>query len=72
MLLVFIYYCAFTPLSILWGIVFTDNMGINEYIVLAVTMIINFITEYLWTRFVVYRNDINTAPQKEKKNNKSK
>lgn len=66
MLLVLIYYCAFTPLSIWWGIALTDNLGWNKYLVLAITMVINFLTEYLWTRFVVYRDDINTAPKKEK------
>lgn len=67
MLLVFVFYCAFTPLSIWWGIALTDFAGWNKYIVLALTMVINFITEYLWTRFVVYRNNINTAKPKEKK-----
>ena len=64
MLLVFAYYCVFTPLSIWWGIALT-NVGWNSYIVLGFTMIINFLTEYLWTRFVVYKNHINTA-QKSK------
>lgn len=64
MLLVLAYYCVFTPLSILWGNALT-NAGWNEYIVLGLTMIINMATEYLWTRFVVYRNDINTAVKKD-------
>ncbi len=55
MLKVFGYYCIFTPLSIWWGDVLTIN-GWNEYIVLAGTMIINFVTEFLFTRFIVYRN----------------
>ena len=67
MLLVFVFYCAFTPLSIWWGIALTDA-GWNSYIVLFLTMVINMATEFLWTRFVVYRDDINTAPKKEKKN----
>ena len=67
MLLVFAFYLVFTPLSIWWGIALT-KAGWNEYLVLGLTMLINFITEYLWTRFVVYRNDINTAKPKEKKN----
>ena len=63
MLLVFAFYLVFTPLSIWWGIALT-KAGWNEYLVLGLTMLINFITEYLWTRFVVYRNDINTAKSK--------
>ena len=60
MLLVLLYYCAFTPLSIWWGQAL-NNAGWNKYIVLGMTMVINFATEFLWTRFVVYRNSINTA-----------
>ena len=66
MLLVLAFYCIFTPLSIWWGIALA-NVGWNEYLILALTMVINFATEFLWTRYVVYRNDINTAPKKEKK-----
>ena len=58
---VFIYYLIFTPLSIWWGQVLTETHGWNEYIVLGGTMIINFVTEFLYTRFFVYRNQINTA-----------
>lgn len=53
------YYCVFTPLSTAWGDFFTKH-GWNDYLVLAGTMIINFITEFLFCRFVVYRNSINT------------
>ncbi|MFA5675124.1 MAG: GtrA family protein [Christensenellales bacterium] len=66
MLKVFGFYCIFTPLSIWWGDALTTN-GWNEYVVLAGTMVINFITEFLFTRFVVYRNRMftNKAGQAE-------
>lgn len=64
MLLVFAFYCVFTPLSILWGKALT-KAGWNKYIVLLLTMVINMITEFLWTRFVVYRKSINTATKNE-------
>lgn len=67
MLLVFAFYLVFTPLSIWWGIALTKNAGWNEYLVLGITMVINFVTEFLWTRYVVYRNAINTAVKKNKK-----
>ncbi len=60
MLLVFAYYCVFTPLSIWWGDALTQAHW-NEYLVLFLTMIINMTTEFLWSRFVVYKNSINTA-----------
>ena len=64
MLLVLAYYCVFTPLSICWGIALT-NAGWNEYLVLFITMVINVLTEFVWTRFVVYKDSINTAQKKE-------
>jgi len=33
----------------------------NEYIVLALTMLINFVTEYLFDRFFVFGSSIDTA-----------
>lgn len=37
------------------------EIGWNEYLVLALTMIVNFVTEYLFDRFVVFGNSIDTA-----------
>lgn len=54
MFLVFLYYLVFTPLSTWWGHAMT-NAGINDYIVLAFTMIVNFITEFLFQKFVVFK-----------------
>lgn len=64
MLKVFGYYCVFTPLSV-WlgdGTIARNGWGgtWREYIVLGVTMIINMVTEFLFCRFVVYRNSMNT------------
>ena len=68
MLLVLAFYCVFTPLSIWWGIALV-KAGWNDTIVLLLTMLINLITEFLWTRFVVYRKSIDTAKPKNNKNN---
>ncbi|MEG2315207.1 MAG: GtrA family protein, partial [Clostridia bacterium] len=59
MLLVGLYYLVFTPLSTWWGAALT-NLGWNEDLVLVGTMLINFVTEFLFQRFVVYRNTIDT------------
>ena len=59
MALVFLFYVVFTPLSTLLGEWLTQR-GANEYLVLAGTMLINFVTEYLYQRFVVYRKTIDT------------
>jgi putative flippase GtrA len=59
MTLVFLYYVVFTPLSTWWGDALT-NLGWNEYIVLGGTMVINFVTEFLFQCFIVFRNTTNT------------
>ena len=59
MLKVFAFYVVFTPLSIWWGEALV-GAGWNDFLVLAFTMIINFVTEFLYCRFFVYRNSINT------------
>lgn len=49
------YYCVFTPLSTWWGQALT-GLGWNEYVVLLGTMAINLSTEFLFCKFVVYRD----------------
>ena len=58
------YYVVFTPISTWWSNALT-GIGWNEYIVLAGTMIINFATEYLFCRFVVFGKSIDTAKGKK-------
>lgn len=69
MLKVLGYYLVFTPLSTWWGDALT-NIGWNEYIVLGGTMIINFVTEFTFSRFVVFGKsiDTNNIAQKEEQN----
>lgn len=59
MILVLAFYAVFTPLSTILGDL-AENGAVNEYIILAVTMISNFVLEFLYTRFVVYRNSCDT------------
>lgn len=66
MLKVLGYYCVFTPLSIWWGNALTGKANWNEYIVLALTMVINLVTEFLFNRFVVYGKSINSAVDNDK------
>lgn len=69
MLKVFAYYCVFTPLSTWWGEALTNATfwgesliasGWVEYIVLFFTMVVNFVTEFLFCSLFVYRNTMNT------------
>jgi putative flippase GtrA len=60
MLLVFVYYCVFTPLSTMLEHYLADTMGWNEYLVTVINMVLNFVTEFLYQRFVVYRKSLDT------------
>ena len=60
MLLVLLFYAVFTPVSTILGNL-AESKGANEYLVLAVTMLSNFALEFLYTRYVVYRNSCDTA-----------
>ena len=71
MLLVALFYVVFTPLSTWWTAALTGENPftgaaasteplVNNYIVQAGTMLINFITEFLYQKFVVYRGSIDT------------
>lgn len=66
------YYLVFTPLSTWWTDYFVETLYVNEYIVLAVTMVINFVTEFCMTNLsfsVEARTP--TTWQKSRRNNKS-
>ena len=58
------YYLVFTPLSTWAGGALTE-LGWNEYLVLALTMITNFVTEFLFDRFIVFGDSIDTAVKKK-------
>ena len=68
MLKVAAFYLVFTPLSTWWTARLTgEDIGWNEYLVLAITMITNFVTEYLYDRFVVFGGSIDSAKEKGSK-----
>ena len=65
MMKIAVFYVVFTPLSTWWTAKLTGpEMLWNEYLVLAMTMIINFVTEYLYDRFIVFGKSIDTAKKK--------
>ena len=64
MLKVFAYYLVFTPLSTMLGHYLADVLGWNEYLVTGINMALNFVTEFLYQRFFVFRGSIDTKPVK--------
>lgn len=79
MALVALFYLVFTPLSTWWTAALTGENPftgaeassqplVNNYVVQIGTMLVNFVTEFLYQKFVVYRNtvDTNDLAKKEK------
>ncbi len=79
MLLVGLFYLVFTPLSTWWTAALTGENPftgaqasseplMNNYVVQIGTMLINFVTEFLYQKCVVYRNTIDTNERARKAN----
>ncbi len=66
MLKVALFYAVFTPVSTIVGNYLAETLLWNEFIVTALNMIANFILEYLWDTFVVFRGSIDTKDDKKK------
>lgn len=60
MLKVFGYYCVFTPVTTLGGSYLEGTLGWNGVLVTLISMVLNLITEFLFDKYVVYRNTIDT------------
>lgn len=76
MLKVAAYYAVFTPISTFGVRWFSDVTGWNFYLVTVSCMILNFVTEFLFTRFVVYGKQVDNdekyiEKQIEKENKKA-
>ena len=65
---VFLFYLVFTPASTLLGNWLAEGLHWNEYLVTAINMILNFVLEYLYDRFYVFRDSIDTNEAALKKN----
>lgn len=66
MLKVAAYYAVFTPLSTTGGNYLVETLHWNSTLVLVATMLINFVTEFLYQRFFVFGQSIDTNAQAQK------
>ena len=57
---VFLFYLVFTPTSTILGNHLVENLGWNEYLVTAINMVFNFILEYLYDKYIVFKGSIDT------------
>lgn len=61
------YYVVFAPLSIhLADIYLVQTLGWNQILIQAITMIVNFVTEFLFQRFFVFGKSLDSAVKKDK------
>ena len=58
MLKVGIFYLVFTPVSTILGNFLVEKLLWNEYLVTLMNMLANFILEFLYDRFYVFRGNI--------------
>lgn len=61
------YYVVFTPVSAWLGQWLTADLLWNEYIVEALVLLLNFVTEFLFQRFYVFGNSLDTNKKAETK-----
>ena len=54
MLKVFAFYAVFTPATTLLGDYLADTLMWNGYLVTAINMLLNFVTEYFYQRYIVF------------------
>ncbi len=70
MTLAALFYLPFAPLSTLWSNALVVSAGWPELLVTAFTMIINFVLEFIWQKFVVFNDRvINFITRKNRKQN---
>mgnify|MGYP002621155892 CR=1 FL=1 len=61
---VFLFYLIFTPLSTILGNYLAEDLLWNDFLVTGINMLLNFILEYLYDTYIVFKGSID---QKEKK-----
>ena len=64
---VLLFYAVFTPVTTILGNWLVESMGWNGYVVTILNMLLNFVTEFLYQRFFVFRNSLDSIPKTEEK-----
>lgn len=54
------FYAVFTPVTTILGNWLVETVGWNEYVVTILNMLLNFVTEFLYQRFFVFRGSIDS------------
>ena len=64
MIKVLFFYMIFTPASTIGGNYLVKHLHINEYLVTGFNMLCNFVLEYLYDKYVVFKGTIDTKIKK--------
>lgn len=67
MLKVAMFYAVFTPASTWLEHFLAGQQGWNEYLVTGINMVLNFVLEFLYDRFFVFRDSLDTNELAKKK-----
>ena len=67
MLKVAAFYAVFTPATVFGGQALA-NIGWNEFLIEGLIMLLNFVLEFIYCKFVVFRDSINTLSEVKKEN----
>ena len=63
---VLLFYVVFTPVSTWLGNL-AESKGVNDFVILVITMLSNFVLEFLFCKFFVYRGQENTHVNEKSK-----
>lgn len=66
MALVFLFYLVFTPISTIIGNYLAEKLLWNDFIVTGLNMLANFILEYLYDKYIVFKGNIDTKVKDER------
>ena len=65
MVKVLLFYAVFTPLSTIGGNYLVESLGWNGDLVLIISMLLNFVLEFLYQRYFVFKDSIDTAAKEK-------
>lgn len=71
MLKVAAYYAVFTPVTMILGNYLVETLGMNATVIQLLTMLLNFVTEFLYQRFFVFGKSIDTNAQAQAEKEKA-
>ena len=70
MIKAFLFYVVFVPVTTIGGTYLVENLGWNSYLVTGISMVLNFVLEFIYHRFYVFKDSLDTNNAAIKPKNK--